>query len=457
MQLEETLREGLKRAYKFTVLSSELGTKIDSKLAEAQPNVQMNGFRKGKAPIALLKKQHGARLFSETINETINEEINKHFDGNSERPVSQPKVEILNLDEGKDLETEKDVEVAFHYEAFPNIPEYDFSKIELERLCVKAEKKEIDQALDRLAENSNHFKPRAKTAKAKMGDQVIMDFIGKIKNEPFEGGSGQDFPLVLGSGAFIPGFEEQLQGVKTGSEKSVHVTFPDGYNAKNLAGKDAVFECVIKSVNAPAKAKIDDELSKKFGADNLEQLKEKISENLKSEYEAAAKMVLKRSLLDKLDEAFSFELPSTMVENEAKQIAHQLWHDKNPDVKGHNHPEITPSKTDTKMAERRVCLALLFAEIGRKNNIQVSDDEMTQALMEKAQQYPGHEQQFMELAQKNDAIRQQIQAPLFENKVVDHILDQIKLKDKKVKKAALEKAVETLDDVENKDGNDKES
>ena len=443
MQVTETLNEGLKRGYKLVVTADELDAKVNEKLAEAAPEIEMKGFRKGKVPMALLKKQFGERLLGEAMQESVDGAMAKHLEESGDRPAMQPKLEMTN----EDWKPGQDVEVSMSYEALPEIPEVDFSKIKLEKMVVEADDKAIDEALANLAENAQNFEDRKKGSKAKDGDQVVIDFVGKVDGVAFDGGAAEDFPLVLGSGQFIPGFEDQLVGVKTGEEKAVEVTFPEAYGNTELAGKAAVFDVTVKAVKEPKPAEIDDELAKKFGADDLEALKGQISERLAAEYQGAARAVMKRSLLDELDKMVSFDLPPSLVEAEAGQIAHQLWHEENPDVHGHDHPEIERTEEHTKLAERRVRLGLLLAELGQKAGVEVSDAEMTQAVMNQARQYPGQERQFFEFVQQNPGMRQQIQAPIFEDKVVDHIFEQATIKDKKSTKAALEKAVEALDDA----------
>lgn len=252
---------------------------------------------------------------------------------------------------------------------------------------------------------------------------------------------------MLGSNSFIPGFEEQLVGVKVDEEKDVSVTFPEEYQAEHLAGKEAVFECKVKEVKEPVAAEINDELATKYGAESLDALKDQIKERLEAEYAGAARAVLKRHLLDEMDKLVSFELPPSMVEAEAKQIAHQLWHEENPDVQGHDHPEIEPTDEHNKLAERRVRLGLLLAELGQKAEVEVSDAEMTQAVMEQARQYPGQERQFFEFVQNNPQMRQQLRAPIFEDKVIDYVAELAQVTEKEVGKDDLEKAVEALDDA----------
>ena len=442
MQVTETLNDGLKRGYAITVTAAEIDAKVNEKLVEAQPEIEMKGFRKGKVPMPLLKKQFGQRLLGEAMQETIDGAMNQHFEDSGDRPAMQPEVKMTN----EDWKEGDDVNVEMSYEALPEIPDVDLSTVKLEKLVVKAGDAEIDEALGNLAENAQNFEPRKKGTKAKDGDQIVMDFVGKVDGEAFEGGSAEDYPLVLGSNSFIPGFEEQLVGVKAGEEKAVTVSFPEDYQAAHLAGKEAVFDCTVKEVKAPKAAEIDDELAKKFGAEDLAALKTQIGERLEAEYTGAARAVMKRKLLDELDTLVSFDLPPSLVEAEAGQIAHQLWHEENPDVQGHDHPEITPSDEHNKLAERRVRLGLLLAHLGQKAEVQVSDAEMTQAIMNQARQYPGQERQFFEFVQNNPQMQQQLRAPLFEDKVVDYVFELAEVTNKDVSKDELQKEVEALED-----------
>ncbi|MEL0033645.1 MAG: trigger factor [Paracoccaceae bacterium] len=443
MQVTETLNEGLKRGYSIKLTAAELDKKVNEKLQEAQPDVEMKGFRKGKVPLALLKRQFGQRILGEAMQETIDGAMSKHFEDSGDRPALQPNIEMQNGEKWKEGD---DVEVSMTYEALPSIPDVDFSKIKLQKLVVKSDKAAVDEALDNLASSANDFKDRKKGSKAKDGDQVVIDFLGTVDGEAFEGGSSEDYPLVLGSNSFIPGFEKQLIGCKAGDDKNVKVTFPDDYGSKDLAGKNAEFACKVKNVKEPVPAKINDELATKFGAEDLKALKTQISERLESEYGGAARAVMKRQLLDALDKKVKFELPPSLVEAEAKQIAHQLFHDENPDIEGHDHEEVKPSKEHNKLAERRVRLGLLLAELGQKAEVDVSDAEMTQAIMAQSRQYPGQEKEFFEFIQKNQQMQQQLRAPIFEDKVVDHIFEQAAVTDKKVDKTELQKAVEALDE-----------
>ncbi|WP_050522659.1 trigger factor [Pseudorhodobacter wandonensis] len=444
MQVTETLNEGLKRGYTITVTAAELDAKVQEKLVEAQPEVELKGFRKGKVPMAMLRKQFGPRIMGEAMQDAIDNAMREHFEKSGDRPAMQPDVKMVGGEEWKEGQ---DVVVEMTYESLPEIPDVDASKVTLERLVVKAEESAVDEALANLAESAQNFDDRKKGSKAKDGDQVVIDFKGSVDGDYFEGGTGEDYPLVLGSNSFIPGFEAQLIGAKAGEEVKVEVSFPAEYGAAHLAGKAAVFECTVKAVKAPVAAEINDELAKKYGAEDLAALKGQISERLEAEYQGAARAVMKRSLLDQLDALVKFELPPSLVEAEAGQIAHQLWHEENPEVHDHNHGNVEATDEHKKLAERRVRLGLLLAEVGRKAEVTVTDQEMTQAVMTQARQYPGQERQFFEYVQKNQQMQQQLRAPIFEDKVVDHIVAGAKVSDKEVSKEDLQKAIEALDEM----------
>ncbi|MDO6585808.1 trigger factor [Salipiger sp. 1_MG-2023] len=442
MQVTETLNEGLKRAYELVLTAEELDAKVNSKLKEAQPEIEMKGFRKGKVPMPLLKKQYGQRLMGESMQEAIDDAMSKHFEASGDRPALQPQVKMTN-DDWKEGE---DVAVVMSYEKLPEVPELDLSGVAIEKLVVKADDAAVDEALASLAKTAQDFNDRAADAEAQDGDQVVIDFVGKVDGEAFDGGTAEDYPLVIGSGSFIPGFEEQLVGVKAGDEKAVEVSFPEEYGAENLAGKAAVFDVTVKAVKEPVDAAIDDEMAKKFGAEDLAGLKAQISERLEAEYAGAARQVMKRGLLDELDKLVSFELPPALVEAEAGQIAHQLWHEEHPEVQDHNHDSIEPTDEHKTLAERRVRLGLLLAEIGQKAEVEVTDAEMTQAIISQARQYPGQERAFFDFVRQNQQMQQQLRAPIFEDKVIDHIAAQATVTEKEVTKDELQAAVEALDE-----------
>jgi len=444
MQVTETLNEGLKRSYTITVTAAELDAKVQEKLVEAQPEIEMKGFRKGKVPLAILKKQFGQRMIGDAMQDAIDGAMKSHFDASGDRPALQPEVKMVD---GDTWAEGKDVVVEMTYEALPPIPDVDATKIVIDRLVVKATEADVEEALKNLAGTAQSFDDRKKGAKAKDGDQVVIDFAGSVDGVPFEGGTAEDYALVLGSKSFIPGFEDQLVGAKVGDEVSVNVTFPEAYGAAHLAGKAAVFACTIKAVKEAKAAEIDDELAKKFGAEDLAALKGQISERLEAEYKGASRAVLKRALLDQLDGLVKFDLPANLVDAEAGQIAHQLWHEEHPEDHGHNHAHIEPTDEHKSLAERRVRLGLLLAEVGRKAEVTVTDAEMTQAVLAQARNYPGQERAYFDFVQKNPQVQQQLRAPIFEDKVVDHIVAGAKVTDKEVSKEDLQKAIEALDEL----------
>jgi trigger factor len=442
MQVTETLNEGLKRAYNILLTANQLEESVQGKLIEAQPTFEMKGFRKGKVPMSLLKKQFGQQIMGEVMQESIDNAMKEHFDNTGDRPAQQPSMEMKDGDSWKQGD---DVEVSISYERLPDIPEVDFKKIKLKRMVVEVDDKAIKEGLENLAKNAQNFEDRKKGSKSKDGDQVNINFLGKIDGEAFEGGAGEDYPLVLGSNSFIPGFEEQLVGKKAEDKVEVKVSFPEDYNSKNLAGKNAIFDCVINAVKQPKPAVIDDEMAKQFGSEDLKALKKQLKERLGAEYVAAARQLTKRELMDSLDKMVKFELPESLVDAESSQIAHQLWHDENPDVEGHDHPEIETNDEAKKLGERRVRLGLLLAELGRKNEITISDQEMQQSVFEEARKYPGQEKEFFEFVQKNEEIQQQLRAPLFEDKVVNFVFELSTITEKKVSKDELQKAIESED------------
>ena len=443
MELVEKINEGLKRSYEAKILATEIDNKITDKLESSRSEVQVKGFRKGHVPLALLKKMYGKSMIGEAMQEAIDELIKSHFKKSGDKPAQQPDVQMVN----KNWKEGDDIEITVNYEKLPTIPTMDFSKIKLKKLIVKIDNPSVNDALANLASSAENFQPRKKSAKSKRGDQLIIDFMGKINNETFDGGSADDYPLVIGSSSFIPGFEDQLVGVKEGQKLSVNVTFPKDYGSENLSGKEAIFDVTIKSVNEPVAAKIDDTLAKKFGAEDLKALKIQISDRLKGEYDHAARAVLKRELMDKLDKIVKFEIPSGLVENEASQIAHQLWSEENPEAKDQDYDKVLPTAEHKKIAIRRVKLGLLLADLGSKNKLVVSDNETQEALMQKAREYPGREKEFFEFIQKNPQAKEQFQAPIFENKVIDYIVELATLTEKIVSKDELKKALEKIESV----------
>jgi trigger factor len=442
MQVTQTLNEGLKRTYAIRLAAGELESKVTEKLEEARKDFQMKGFRKGKAPAALMKKMFGKSVLGEAMQESIDQAMRDHFEASGDRPALQPEVKMTN----EAWQEGQDVEVSMTYEALPQVPEVPLAEITLEKLVAEIDDTAVEEALANLAGSAKDYADRKKGAKAKAEDQVVIDFNGTVDGEPFDGGAAEDFPLVLGSGSFIPGFEDQLVGAKAGDALDVKVTFPDGYGAKHLAGKEASFAVTVKAVKEPKAAAIDDALATRFGVESLDALKAQIRTRLGDEYAQASRQLLKRGLMDALDERVSFELPPTLVDVEAKQIAHQLWHEEHHDHHGHDHDVIEPTEEHRKLAERRVRLGLLLAELGNKHEITVADQELQRALFAQARQYPGQERQFLEFVQKNPQALQQNRAPLFEDRVVDYILGLAQVTEKPVSKDELQAAIAALDE-----------
>ncbi|MEM8791998.1 MAG: trigger factor [Pseudomonadota bacterium] len=441
MEVTETKSEGLRREYTLTVSAADLEAKTTEKLETVRADFQMKGFRKGKAPLPLLKKMFGKSVLGEVVQESVDGAVQQHLSDQGHRPAAQPDVKIANeeFDEGQDLTVE------LSYDCLPEVPEINYSGIKLERKTVEIDDAALTEALERLASNSADYEARDEGAAAEEHDQVVIDFAGSIDGEAFEGGTAEDYPLVLGSNSFIPGFEEQLMGLKAGDQKDVNVTFPEAYGAANLAGKDAVFACTVKEVRAPKPAEINDALAEKYGSASLDELKEQMKTQIGMEFTEASRSLLKRRLLDELDGMVSFDLPTSLVEAETMQIAHQLWHEEHPDADDKERGDIEPTEEHARLAQRRVRLGLLLAELGRKEEVEISEQEMGQAVMRQAQQYPGQEREFFDFVKSNRQALESIRAPLFEDKVVDLIIERAAVTEVSVTKEALQEEIEALD------------
>lgn len=449
MKITEKENNGLKRVYEVTIPAADIDAKVDAEIAEAQKTVRMPGFRPGKAPASLLKKLHGKNLLGKILEETVNETSAKALEEKGDRPATQPKIEVTSFDEGEDLVYTMSLEV---------VPEFDIpdlAKIKLEKLVVKVEKKQIDEAIKNIAAGQKDYKKAAKTYKAKDGDAVLIDYVGSVDGEEFDGGAAEGHQLVLGSNTFIPGYEEQLVGVKAGDKKDVVVTFPESYHADNLAGKEAVFKVTVNEVQKPADVKVDDELAKRLGLADLAGLEEAVKGQIENEHGELSRTHLKRGLLDALSEAVDFEVPGDMLEAENAQIIQQIKMDgyrqlmaENPEAK----PEDVEEPSDEVKEEyegialRRVRLGLLLSEIGSKNDIQVGQDEVTRAISAEARKYPGQEQQVFEYFQKDPNAMAQIKAPLYEEKVVDFVLELAEVKEKKVSYDKMIEIIEAEDE-----------
>lgn len=425
MEVTQTKAEGLSRTFAVKVPASELQAKLDERIEEIRPQMKLKGFRPGKVPASHVRKLYGQDLMGELINKLVTETNQKALEDNELRPAGQPDVEIEGDMEAV-VKGEADLSYNMNVDVMPEFEPADVTKLTIKRPVAEVSQEQIDEALARIAEQNTQYEPRAKTAKAKDGDAVVMDFVGKIDGEAFEGGSAEQQTLVIGSGRFIPGFEEQLVGVKAGEEKEVTVSFPEDYGATDLAGKEAVFEVKVHEVRAPKTAEIDDEFAKNLGLESLEQLSGLVKDQLKAEHDGASRAKAKRNLLDQLDEAHSFDLPPNMVEQEFNQIWQQLQAEMDA---GRTADEDKDKSEDElkaeyrKIAERRVRLGLVLAEIGRVADVRISEQEVNEALIREARQYPGQETQVVEFFRNNPGAMAQLRAPIYEDKVVDHILE----------------------------------
>ena len=440
MQIVEKSGEGLSRVYGVTVPVADLNERLEARIVEITPQLNIKGFRPGKVPAAHVRRVHGKALMAEVVEQTISETTQKVLEENKLRPASEPDLkpegDIAQVIDGK-----ADLSYEISLEIMPDFEPTDLSKIALTRPVYEPTDAEVDEALDELAKQSRTYEPRTgKSLKAKDGDQLLIDFVGRIDGEAFQGGTAEDSELVLGSGQFIPGFEDQLVGAKPGDEVIVKVAFPADYQAANLAGKDAEFTTTVKEVRAPVDAKADDALAERLGVESLEKLKELLKSNLESQYAGASRFKLKRALLDVLDEKHDFPLPPKMVEAEFAAIWQQVQADKE---RGGLPPEDAEKSDDQlqveyrKIAERRVRLGLVLAEIGRINNVQVTDQELLDAMRQEAMRYGQQAQQIFDMFRQNAGMQAQLRAPIFEDKVVDLIVEKAAVKDEKVSKDEL--------------------
>lgn len=437
MQITETGASGLKREFKVVINAATLESTVSEKLEGLRQRVNMPGFRPGKAPAALVKKQYGRALLGEVMEETVNAALKKAIDDNNLKPALQPKVNITSFEDGKDLECAIEIEV------LPEIVPGDFKSITLERMVVEVGEAEVDEFLKRIAENQKTYTTVDRAAAS--GDQVMLDFSGSVNGVKFEGGTAENFALVLGSGNFIPGFEDQLVGLKAGESKDVQVTFPENYGNAELAGKPALFACTIREVKAGETAVVDDEFAKRFGLNSLTELRDNVKGDLGQEYKGMARLQLKRRLLDALAATHSFDVPEGMVTMEFEQIWKELSSDRarlEAEMAAEKKSEEELRADYTKIAERRIRLGLLLSEVGRTNNIEVKPDEVTRAMIEQARRFPGQERQVMEYFQKNPEAAASLRAPIFEDKVIDFILEIASVTDKPVSKDELTKAAE---------------
>ena len=442
MQIVEKSGEGLSRLYGVTVPMADLNQRLDARIAEVTPTLNIKGFRPGKVPQAHVRRLYGKSLMSEVVQQTLNESTQKILTDNNLRPAGEP-----DLTPEGDIEAVMDgkADLAFNLaiDIMPDFEPVDAATLSLTKPVYVPSEKEVDEAVADLAKQNRTYETRTgKTVKAKDGDQVVIDFLGRVDGVAFEGGTATDVELVLGSGQFIPGFEEQLVGAKVGADLVVKVTFPADYQSKDLAGKDAEFESKVKDIRGPIDSPADDAFAERLGIENLEKLRELIKGNLEGQYADASRFKLKRALLDQLDTKHDFPLPPKMVEAEFSSIWAQVQQDK----ESGGLPDEDAGKTDDqlqkeyrKIAERRVRLGLVLAEIGRANSVQVTEQELNEAIRREAMKYGPQAQEIFNLLRENQNAQAQLRAPIFEDKVVDLMIAKAKVKDKKVSKDELMK------------------
>lgn len=440
MQIVEKSGEGLSRVYGVTVSAADLAVRLDARITEITPQMNIKGFRPGKVPPAHVRRVHGKALMAELVEQTITESTQKVLEDNKLRPAGEPDLkpdgDLQDVVDGK-----ADLSFEIALEIMPEFEPVDPSTLELIRPVYKPGDAEVDEAVAELAKQNRSFEPRtAKTAKAKDGDQLTIDFVGKIDGAAFEGGSAEGAQLVLGSGSFIPGFEEQLVGTKADSDVVVKVTFPEDYQAAHLAGKEAEFEVKVTAISAPVDTVADDAFAEKLGVESLEKLKGLLRDNIEQQYVSASRFKLKRALLDALDTKHDFPLPPKMVEAEFAAIWGQVQQDKErealpPEDAGKSDEQLESEYR--KIAERRVRLGLVLAEIGRVNNVQVTEQELLEAMRQEAMRYGPQAQQIFDMFRQNPNAQAQLRAPIFEDKVVDLIVGQAKVEDKDVSKDEL--------------------
>jgi trigger factor len=445
MQIVEKTNQGLKRAYTVKIPAKEIEARIDAEVKKVAPQVRMPGFRPGKVPANLIRKMHGQALHSDAFNAALRESVDTLMREKKLRPALQPKVDL-----GQGYAEGKDAELTVELEVLPEIEAPKIEGLKLERLVVPVSDTQLDEALARLTANQKSYKDAPKTKKAAEGDQLIIDFVGRVEGKEFEGGKAEGAPLVIGSGRFIPGFEEQLTGLKAGDSKTIKVTFPADYPSPELKGKEAEFDVTVQTVQVEGETKADDEFAKSLGLENLAKLKELLKAQLEQESAGLTRTQMKRQLLDKLAAEYDFEVPETMVEAEFAQI----WQQLQAEIAKEEDPaaglkEIEAEKDDyRRIAERRVRLGLLLSEIGQANGVEVTSQEMGMLIQQAAQQYsPDSRERFVEYVRGDAMAQAQLRAPLYEDKVVDFLFDKAEIAEREVTREELEAAIEAEEAV----------
>ncbi|MGP7796175.1 trigger factor [Sphingomonas sp. CLY1604] len=443
MQTVETLNEGLKRAYTLTITAADIDAKVDAEVKRVAPQVKMPGFRPGKVPVNLVRKMHGEALAADALNSAIQQGVQQLLADKALRPAMQPSVALND-----DYAPGKDAAVTVELEVLPTVPAPAIDALKLERLTVPVADEAVDEQLQKFADQSKKWDDADDKA-AEMGDLVTVDFVGKTADGvAFDGGTGTDMGVELGSGRLIPGFEDQLVGVRQGEEKTLNVTFPEDYGAKELAGKPATFDITVKKIQVAGESKIDEDLAKNLGLESLEQLRGLIKGQIEQEHNGLTRTHMKRKLLDQLAEGHDFEVPPSMVEAEFAQIWQQLEHEATHEADPAAALAEMESERDDyrKIAERRVRLGLLLSEIGQANGVEVSQQEMNRLIAQAAQQYRGEDQQrFIQYIQQEPMAAAQLRAPLYEDKVVDFLFDKAEVTDREATREELEAAIESED------------
>ncbi len=455
MQVTETLSDGLKREYRVVVPAGDLDSQVNTRLGELKDTVRINGFRPGKVPVGHLKRMYGKSVMVEAIEAAVRDANAKIVADNNLRLAMEPQVKLPTEEDAIKavVEGKADLDYSVAMEILPKIELSDFKDIKLDRLVADVTEAEIDEAVGRIAEQNRPFLPKGEGAEAKLGDKVTISFTGTIDGAAFEGGAGEDVPVVIGSKSFIPGFEEQLAGMKAGETRTIKAPFPDNYAKAELAGKIAAFEVTAKAIDAPGEVKTDDDFAKQLGMESIAKLREAVKGRIGQEHAGASRAKLKRQLLDALDERHKFELPPTLVDQEFENV----WQTVEGDLKQQGRTFADERTTEDeakaeyrKIAERRVRLGLVIAEIGDRNAIKVTDEEVSRAVVERARQFPGQEQQVWDFYRNNPQALASLRAPIYEEKVVDFLVELAKVTEKKVAREELYKQ----DDEDGKAGAD---
>jgi trigger factor len=442
MQVTETRSEGLQREFRVTLPATELEARLNSELETLKGKVKINGFRPGKVPMGHLRRMYGRSVMADVVQNAVNEANRKIIEDNGLKLALEPKVELPQeqAEVERAMEAKGDLDFTIEVEVLPSFEIADLSDVAVTKQVVKVSDEELDEALKRMAAQNRSFAAKAEGEPAATGDRLTVDFVGRVGGEEFQGGTANDIQVEIGAGSFIPGFEEQLVGQKVGEQRTIQVKFPENYGSTELAGKDAEFDVTVKAIEAPGETVVDENLAKAFGMDSLDKLKEAVSGAISRDYEVQSRRKLKKELLDALDGKYAFELPKGLVDQEFNAV----WSQVEADLKNNGKTFADENTTEEqareeyrRIAERRVRLGLVLAEVGEKADIKVTDEEVDRALVERIRQYPGQERQVWEFYQKNPGARAELRAPIFEEKTVDHLLSQVKVTETETSKETL--------------------